>query len=182
MSNVTLSVWKKKLEMQVKHFFHQGTNCKLSMKIRNRLPHLVFFMPKIPFPGAWPQFRTMVPIWFSHRCGVCAVCIFSLQYLSKDLFCAFSHQVLFSFSVPYFPSDHLPTVQEASPEDRRAGFSFSNVAIFLFFEPGWLFKFSFELMVLVNRNASLRLWGTIQGFLKNKNFNDHLINCYIYSV
>ena len=166
--------------MQVRHFFHLGTNSKLLTKIRNGLLPLVFLMPKIPFSGAWPQFRTMVPIWFSHRCVVCAVCIFSLQYLSRDL----SHHVLFSFSVPYFPSDHLPTVQEASPEDRRAGFCFLNVALFSFFEPGWLFKFSFELMVLVmvNRNASLRLWGTIQGFLKNNNFNDHFINCYIHSV
>ena len=139
MSNVTLSVWKKKLEMQVKHFFHQGTNCKLSMKIRNRLPHLVFFMPKIPFPGAWPQFRTMVPIWFSHRCGVCAV---SLQYLSKVLFRAFLTMCLFPFQClifhqiifPLFKKHHQKIDEQVSIfQTSPYFFLFLNQADFLSF-------------------------------------------------
>ena len=164
--------------MQVRHFFHLGTNSKLLMKIRNGLLPLVFLMPKIPFPGAWPQFRTMVPIWFSHRCGVCAVCIFSLQYLSGDL----SHHVFFPFQCLIFHQIIFPLFKKHHQKIDEQVSVFQTSPYFLFFEPGWLFKFSFELMVLVNRNASLRLWGTIQGFLKNNNFNDHFINCYIHSV
>ena len=152
------------------------------MKIRNTWLPLVFFMPKIPLPGAWPQFRTMVPIWFSHRCGVCAVCIFSFQYLSKDLFCAFSHHVPFPFQCLIFHQILFPLFKKHHQKIDEQVSLFQTSPYFSFFEPGWLFKFSFELMVLVNRNASLRLWGTIQGFLKNKNFNDHFINCYVYSV
>ena len=84
--------------------------------------------------------------------------------------CLIFHQILF----PLFKKHHQKIDEQVSV--------FQTSPYFSFFEPGWLFKFSFELMVLVNRNASLRLWGTIQGFLKNKNFNDHLINCYIHNV